>query len=157
MPSILFGFLTTHMCYFDLKKGEIKYPQDVIRAKPGQLSPQPMLSSEDWWPPSPPVPPPQLLPFRGRSLDTVPSVFRESRSQAVRELSQDTQWLNGWAHGCPHACCPHLKIKHKVFLDFLWVCIIDDGNFPYRLGWLQINYSENKRTSQSLSPASFAD
>lgn len=45
---------------------------------------------------------------------------------------------------CTQVWCPHLKIKPEAFGDFLWVCVIDDGNFPYWLGWLRINYNENR-------------
>lgn len=51
---------------------------------------------------------------------------------------------------CSHTCCAHLEIKHKVFWDFLWVCIIDDGNFPYWLGWWRINSNENRENIREL-------
>lgn len=90
-----------------------------------------------------------------RSLDTV-SGFRGSRAELGGHRPGPQSCLNVWARVCSRAYHLHLKIKHKLFLDFLRVCIIDDGDFLYWLGWLRTDYNEN-RTVVSLSLASFVD
>lgn len=60
---------------------------------------------------------PRPHPCSGPCLDTVP-VCPQGRT-AAECLREHVCWLT------------RLLSPSRVFLDFLWVCIIDDGNFPY--------------------------
>lgn len=64
-------------------------------------------------------------PCPGHSLDTVPICLQGALELTEQGVSWDTQQLNVWV------LCAHLKIKPEALGDFLWVCVIDDGNFPY--------------------------
>lgn len=84
--------------------------------------------SVDWQPCPPPGPLPRPHPCSGHSPDTVP-VCPQGLTAAE----------------CLCACAlTRLPAPTQVFLDFLWVCIIDDSNSAHWLGWLSIDYSENR-------------
>lgn len=112
--------------------GSLETIKKISTERHGQLSPWPMLGLMIA---SSGHPPGLAPPSGGHSLDTVPLCPQGARELTEQGVSQEHRSgrMSG-LHDHTSVCCPRLKIKHKVFGGFLWVCIINDGNFPYSLG-----------------------
>lgn len=97
--------------------------------------------SEDWGPPPRPVP--------GGSPSPTPTLYPAQKPKHGQgeqsSAGRASDWTQKEANISAHVstcCCVHLRVKHKLFLDSLWVCIIDDGDFSFWLGWLRMNCVE---------------